>query len=84
MALRRYEFPSLLINTITSIWLQNGVSVTLLEKIFTKTHPEFIIKYFDVLFQKLDFYLGFVQIPDMIYADTLVKSSSALTYFGGI
>lgn len=84
MALRRYEFPSLLINTITSIWLQNGVSVTILEKIFTKTHPEFIIKYFDVLFQKLDFYLGFVQIPDMIYADTLVKSSSALTYFGGI
>lgn len=69
MALRRYEFPSLLINTITSIWLQNGVSVTILEKIFTKTHPEFIIKYFDVLFQKLDFYLGFVQIPDMIYAD---------------
>lgn len=84
MALRRYEFPSLLINTITSIWLQNGVSVTILEKIITKTHPEFIIKYFDVLFQKLDFYLGFVQIPDMIYADTLVKSSSALTYFGGI
>lgn len=69
MALRRYEFPSLLINTITSIWLQNGVSVTILEKIFIKTHPEFIIKYFDVLFQKLDFYLGFVQIPDMIYAD---------------
>lgn len=32
----RYEFPSLLINTITSIWLQNGVSVTILEKIFTK------------------------------------------------
>lgn len=55
------------------------------KKFFTKTLLEFI-KYCNILYQKLDFYLRFIhwQIPDMIYADTIVKSSTALTYFGGI
>lgn len=55
------------------------------KKIFTKTLLEFI-KYCNILYQKLDFYLRFIhwQIPDMIYADTIVKSSTALTYFAGI
>lgn len=68
-------------------WVLKGVSVTILgrKKFFTKTLLEFI-KYCNILYQKLDFYLRFIhwQIPDMIYADTLVKSFTALTYFGGI
>lgn len=75
---------TMLINT--TCWVLNGVSVTILgKKIFTKTLLEFI-KYCNILYQKLDFYLRFIhwQIPDMIYADTIVKSSTALTYFGGI
>lgn len=75
---------TMLINT--TCWVLKGVSVTILgKKIFTKTLLEFI-KYCNILYQKLDFYLRFIhwQIPDMIYADTIVKSSTALTYFGGI
>lgn len=75
---------TMLINT--TCWVLKGVSVTILgKKIFTKTLLEFI-KYCNTLYQKLDFYLRFIhwQIPDMIYADTIVKSSTALTYFGGI
>lgn len=67
-------------------WVLKGVSVTILgKKFFTKTLLEFF-KHCNILFQKLDFYLRFIhwQIPDMIYADTIVKSSTALTYFGGI
>lgn len=76
---------TMLINT--TCWVLKGVSVTILgkKKIFTKTLLEFF-KHCNILFQKLDFYLRFIhwQIPDMIYADTLVKSFTALTYFGGI
>lgn len=75
---------TMLINT--TCWVLKGVSVTILgKKFFTKTLLEFI-KYCNILYQKLDFYLRFIhwQIPDMIYADTIVISSTALTYFGGI
>lgn len=76
---------TMLINT--TCWVLKGVSVTILgrKKFFTKTLLEFF-KHCNILFQKLDFYLRFIhrQIPDMIYADTLVKSFTALTYFGGI
>lgn len=70
---------TMLINT--TCWVLKGVSVTILgKKIFTKTLLEFI-KYCNILYQKLDFYLRFIhwQIPDMIYADTIVKSSTTLT-----
>lgn len=75
---------TMLINT--TCWVLKGVSVTILgKKFFTKTLLEFI-RYCNILYQKLDLYLRFIhwQIPDMIYADTIVKSSTALTYFGGI
>lgn len=75
---------TMLINT--TCWVLKGVSVTILgKKFFTKTLLEFI-RYCNILYQKLDFYLRFIhwQIPDMIYANTIVKSSTALTYFGGI
>lgn len=74
----------MLINT--TCWVLKGVSVTILgKKNSLLKHLEFI-KYCNILYQKLDFYLRFIhwQIPDMIYADTIVKSSTALTYFGGI
>lgn len=77
---------TMLINT--TCWVLKGVSVTIVGKKSlnnTKTLLEFF-KHCNILFQKLDFYLRFIhrQIPDMIYADTIVKSSTALTYFGGI